>query len=155
MKKLLAISALALGFTNLAHAENLLDVADESGGFTTFLKAVKTAGLEETLKGKGPLTLFAPDDAAFAKLPKDKLSALLANKDALKKVLNNHIVDHKVSKADVDAGKVKSMDDQELTLSVTEGVKVDGARVTGAAIEADNGVIHEVTAVLIPKNVHL
>lgn len=151
MKKLLLISALALGFSNSVMAANLIDTMAADGSFKTLLSAIKTAGLEEKLKGAGPLTLFAPSDAAFAKLPKAKLDALLANKDQLSKVINYHIVAAPIVKADIDAGKVKTVEGEDLKLSVTDGVKVNDVKVTGQEIRADNGSIHVLAAVLMPK----
>jgi uncharacterized surface protein with fasciclin (FAS1) repeats len=152
MKKILALTLLALSFSNIASADTLLQTADQDGSFKTFLKAVKTAGLETTLNGSGPITVFAPDDAAFAKLPKAKLNALMANSDQLKKVLSYHIYPGKITQADVIAGKVKSLEGADLQLSVTDGVKVNNVKVTGNEINADNGVIHTIGAVLIPKS---
>lgn len=154
MKKALVISALVLGISNIALADDLLTTAAADGSFKTFLDAAKTTGLDATLKGAGPYTLFVPNDAAFAKLPKAKLKALLADKEALKKVLSYHVVEGKIGKADVDAGKVKTMEGDDLALSVTDGVKVNNVKVTGSEIDADNGVIHVVESVLMPKKSH-
>lgn len=151
MKKILALTFLAISFSGVVHADTLLQTAQQDGSFKTFLKAVKTAGLESTLNGDGPITVFAPDDAAFAKLPKARLNALLANPAELKKVLSYHIYPGKITQADVSAGKVKSLEGADLQLSVTDGVKVDNVKVIGNEINADNGVIHTMSAVLIPK----
>lgn len=152
MKKIVAIAVLALGVSNLAQAKDILSSIAEDGSYKTFLSAVKTAGLEDTLKGKGPLTVFVPNDAAFAKLPKDKLNALLANKAELKKVLTYHVYPNSIVKADVDAGEIKTLEGESLKLSVVDGVKVNGIRVVGNEINADNGVVHAVDGVLMPKN---
>lgn len=152
MKKILAFTLLAISFSTIAHADALLETAQQDGSFKTFLKAVKIAGLDDTLKGSGPITVFAPDDAAFAKLPKAKLSALMGNSDQLKKVLSYHIYPGKITQADVSAGKIKSLEGTDLQLSVTDGVKVNNVKVTGNEINADNGVIHTISAVLIPKS---
>lgn len=154
MKKLILISALALGISNIAIADDLLTTAAADGSFKTFLEALKSTGLDVTLKGAGPYTLFVPDDAAFSKLPKTKLHALLADKEALKKVLSYHVVQGKIGKVDVDAGKVKTLEGDDLALSVTDGVKVNNVKVTGSEIDADNGVIHVVESVLMPKGNH-
>lgn len=151
MNKLLVLTLLALGFASHASADTLLQTAEQDGNFKTFVKAVKSAGLETTLNDKGPITLFAPNDAAFAKLPKAKLNALMANPAELKKVLSYHIYPGKVTQADVSAGKVKSLEGADLKLSVGDGVKVDNVKVIGDEINADNGVIHTMSAVLIPK----
>lgn len=150
MKKVLLASLLALAFTNVAYADDLVDSAVADGSLKTFVTAVKAAGLEATLKGAGPFTVFAPNDAAFAKLPKAKLDALLKDKDALAKLLNAHIVAAKLTSADVSAGKVKSVEGHELKLDVTEGIKVDGAAAVGGGdIKADNGEIHIIDSVLL------
>ena len=152
MNKLFVLTLLALSYTNHASADTLLQTAEQEGDFKTFLQAVKTAGLESALNDKGPITLFAPNDAAFAKLPKAKLKALMANPDQLKKVLSYHVYPGTVTQADVSAGKVKSLEGADLQLSVTDGVKVNNVKVVGDEINADNGVIHTVSAVLIPKS---
>lgn len=151
MNKLLALTLLAMSYAHHANADTLLQTADQEGNFKTFLQAVKTAGLESTLNDKGPITLFAPNDAAFAKLPKAKFKALMANPTELEKVLSYHIYPGKITQADVSAGKVKSLEGADLMLSVTDGVKVDNVKVVGDEINADNGVIHIMSAVLIPK----
>lgn len=152
MHKLLLLALLAVSYSHHASADTLLQSAEQEGDFKTFLKAVKTAGLESALNDKGPITLFAPNDAAFAKLPKAKLNALMANPDQLKKVLSYHVYPGKITQADVSAGKVKSLEGADLQLSVTDGVKVNNVKVVGDEINADNGVIHTVSAVLIPKS---
>lgn len=152
MNKLLALAFLAISSVNHASADTLLQTAEQDGNFKTFLKAVKVAGLESALNDKGPITLFAPNDAAFAKLPKAKLNTLMANPNELKKVLSYHVYPGKITQADVSAGKVKSLEGADLKLSVSDGVKVDNVKVVGDEINADNGVIHTVSAVLIPKS---
>jgi uncharacterized surface protein with fasciclin (FAS1) repeats len=150
MKNVLLASVLALAFTNAAYADDLVDSAAADGSLKTFVTAVKAAGLDATLKGAGPFTVFAPNDAAFAKLPKAKLDALLKDKVALAKLLNAHIVAAKLTKEDVTAGKVKSVEGHELKLDVTEGIKVDGANAVGGGdIKADNGEIHVIDTVLL------
>ncbi|HSH73968.1 MAG TPA: fasciclin domain-containing protein [Methylophilaceae bacterium] len=148
MKKLLAISLLAMGVSTSAFADDLLDTITADGSFKTFVSAIKAADLTESFKAAGPITVFAPNDAAFAKLPKAKLKALLANKEELAKLINHHLVAGKIGKADVDAGKVKTVEGSDLALSVSEGVKVDNVKVIGSEIDADNGVIHVVENVL-------
>jgi uncharacterized surface protein with fasciclin (FAS1) repeats len=109
------------------------------------------AGLVDTLKGKGPFTVFAPTDAAFAKVPKADLDALLADKAKLTKVLTYHVVPGKVMAKDVKAGKVKTVQGGEITVATTGGVTVDGAKVSATDIVADNGVIHVIDSVIMPK----
>jgi uncharacterized surface protein with fasciclin (FAS1) repeats len=153
MNKLLLAVLLSVGLTAPAFADDLLATLAADGSFKTFSEAVKTAGLEDALKAEGPITLFAPNDAAFAKVPKAKLKKLLADKEALAKLVEYHIVQGKIGKADVDAGSVKTMSGDSLALSVIDGVKVNNVAVAGSEIDADNGVIHVVTAVLTPKRV--
>lgn len=149
MKKVLLATLLAFGLSNIAFADDILESAAADGSLKTLMTAIKAAGLEETLKGAGPFTVFAPNDAAFAKLPKDKLDALLKDKAALTKLLTSHVVPGKITAADVTAGKVKSIEGHELKLDVTEGIKVDGVAVVGGGdIRADNGEIHIIDTVL-------
>ena len=105
----------------------------------------------DTLKSAGPFTVFAPTDEAFAKVPKEALEALLKDKNKLTAVLTYHVVVGKVMAADVKAGKVKTVQGSELTISTAGGVKVDGANVVAVDIVADNGVIHVIDAVIIPQ----
>jgi hypothetical protein len=121
-----------------------------AGSFKTLAKALTAAGLVDTLKGKGPFTVFAPTDAAFAKVPKADLDALLADKAKLTAVLTYHVVAGKVMAADVKAGKVRTVQGSELTISTTTGVMVDKAKVTNTDIVADNGVIHVIDSVIMP-----
>lgn len=151
MNKVLAVSLLTLGFSASAFADDLLSTIEADRDYSTFTKAIKTAGLENSFRGDGPLTVFIPNNAAFDKMPKAKLNKLMANKDELAKVLQYHIVAAKITSADVAAGKVKTVEGEDLPLSVTDGVKVGDARVVGTEIHADNGAIHTVDTVLIPK----
>jgi uncharacterized surface protein with fasciclin (FAS1) repeats len=151
MYKTIAVAA-ALSFATLAaQARDIVDTAVAAGEFKTLAAALQKAGLVDTLKGPGPFTVFAPTDAAFAKVPKAQLDALLADKDKLTAVLTYHVVPGKVMAKDVKAGKVKSVQGSELTLSTTGGVMVDGAKVVKADIAADNGVIHVIDSVVLPK----
>ena len=127
------------------------DTAVSAGNFTTLVTALKAAGLVDTLKGPGPFTVFAPTDAAFAKVPKAQLDALLADKARLTKVLTYHVVPGRVMAKDVKAGKVKTVQGAELTLATAGGVTVDGAKVSATDIVADNGVIHVIDSVVMPK----
>jgi uncharacterized surface protein with fasciclin (FAS1) repeats len=132
-------------------AKDIVDTAVAAGNFTTLATALQAAGLVDTLKGKGPFTVFAPTDEAFAKVPKDQLDALLKDKAMLTKVLTYHVVSGKVMAKDVKAGKVKTVQGGELTVATAGGVMVDGAKVTATDIVADNGVIHVIDSVVIPK----
>ena len=150
MKKL--IVAITLGASAIAvQAKDIVDTAVAAGNFTTLATALKAAGLIDTLKGKGPFTVFAPTDAAFAKIPKADLDALLKDKAKLTAVLTYHVVPGKVMAKDIKAGMVKTVQGSELTLATAGGVAVNGAKVTTADIVADNGVIHVIDTVVLPK----
>ena len=150
MKKLIAISALFLTATAV-QAKDIVDTAVAAGDFKTLAVALDKAGLTDTLKGKGPFTVFAPTDAAFAKVPKKDLDALLADKSKLAAVLTYHVVPGSVMAKDIQAGRVKTVQGSDLTLSTSGGVRVDGANVVKADIVADNGVIHVIDSVVLPK----
>jgi uncharacterized surface protein with fasciclin (FAS1) repeats len=151
MKKSLIAIALGLGVSASAFAQDIVDVASKAGSFNTLVAAVKAAGLVDTLKGPGPFTVFAPTDAAFAKLPKATLDGLLKDPAALSKILTYHVVSGKVMAADVKAGKVKTVNGQELTVKTDGGVMVDSAKVTATDVAASNGVIHVIDTVILPK----
>ena len=140
-----------VGGAAMLASKDIIDNAVQSKDHTTLVAAVKAAGLVDTLKGKGPFTVFAPTDAAFAKIPKAQLDALLADKAKLTAVLTYHVVPGKVMAADVKAGKVKTVQGSELTVSTMGGVKVDAANVVKTDIVADNGVIHVIDSVVLPK----
>jgi uncharacterized surface protein with fasciclin (FAS1) repeats len=150
MKSFIVISTLALSAAAV-QAKDIVDTAVAAGEFKTLAAALEKAGLVDTLKGKGPFTVFAPTDAAFAKVPKKDLEALLADKSKLAAVLTYHVVPGSVMAKDVQAGKVKTVQGSDLTISTSGGVKVDGANVTKADIVADNGVIHVIDSVVLPK----
>ncbi len=151
MKKTLIASVIALGAVFSAQAKDIVDTAVDAGTFKTLATALGAAGLVDTLKGKGPFTVFAPTDAAFAKIPKGDLDALLKDKAKLASVLTYHVVSGKVMAADVKAGKVKTVQGSELTVTTVGGVMVDNAKVTATDIVADNGVIHVIDTVIMPK----
>jgi uncharacterized surface protein with fasciclin (FAS1) repeats len=151
MKKTLIASLLSIGMAFSAQAKDIVDTAVAAGNFKTLATALTAAGLVDTLKGKGPFTVFAPTDEAFAKVPKADLDALLKDKAKLTSVLTYHVVAGKVMAADVKAGKVKTVQGSELTVTTMGGVKVDNANVIKTDIVADNGVIHVIDAVVIPK----
>lgn len=151
MKRLLAGISLTLAL-GTAHAADIVDTAKSAGSFNTLVTAVQAAGLVDTLKGPGPYTVFAPTDEAFAKVPKDKLDALLKDKAALTKVLTYHVVPGKVMAKDVKPGKVKTVEGSSLTIAVNGGnVTVDNGKVVKTDVAADNGVIHVIDTVLMPK----
>jgi uncharacterized surface protein with fasciclin (FAS1) repeats len=148
-----AVSAAALSAQ--AFAADIVDTAVAAGNFKTLVAAVQAAGLVDTLKGKGPFTVFAPTDEAFAKLPAGTVEMLLKpeNKDKLVAILTYHVVPGKVMAADV-AGKelmVKSVEGAEIDVNGKNGVMVDQAKVIKADIVTDNGVIHVIDAVIMPK----
>lgn len=151
IKKILVAAALIASTSLTAQAKDIVDTAVAAGNFTTLATALKAAGLVDTLKGKGPFTVFAPTDAAFAKIPKADLAALLKDKAKLTAVLTYHVVPGKVMAKDVAAGKVKTVQGSELTVTTMGGVKVDNANVTVTDIVADNGVIHVIDSVIMPK----
>lgn len=143
----------ALGFTTAASAKTVVDIAVGSPDHTTLVAAVKAAGLVETLSGKGPFTVFAPTNAAFAKLPAGTVESLLKpeNKAQLIAVLTYHVVPGKVMAADVRAGKVKTVNGAEATITTNYGVKIDGAKVIATDLVADNGVVHVIDTVILPQ----
>jgi uncharacterized surface protein with fasciclin (FAS1) repeats len=151
MKKTLIATVLVLGAAFTVQAKDIVDTAVAAGNFKTLATALTAAGLIETLKGKGPFTVFAPTDAAFAKIPKADLDALLKDKAKLTAVLTYHVVPGKVMAADVKAGMVKTVQGSAITVSTTGGVMVDKAKVTATDIVADNGVIHVIDSVIMPK----
>jgi uncharacterized surface protein with fasciclin (FAS1) repeats len=150
MKKTLLVATLALS-AGLSQAADIVDTAVAAGSFKTLATALQAAGLIDTLKGPGPFTVFAPTDEAFAKVPKADLEALLKDKAKLTAVLTYHVVSGKVMAKDVKAGKVKTVQGSEMTVSTGSGVMVDGAKVVKTDIAADNGVIHVIDSVIIPK----
>ena len=127
--------------------------AEKAGTFKTLLAALKAAGLDPTLQGKGPFTVFAPNDAAFDKLPKGTVDSLLADIPKLKKILTYHVVAGDVRSADVrKLHNVKTVEGGELHIHANGGVKINDANVIGADVVSDNGVIHVIDTVLMPKN---
>ena len=138
-----------------APAKDVVDIAIGSADHSTLVTAVTAAGLVETLKGAGPFTIFAPTNAAFAALPKGAVDGLLKpeSKAALTNVLTYHVVSGSVKAADLkDGQKVKTLQGEELTVSIKDGkVKINGANVTTADLAGSNGVIHVIDAVLMPK----
>jgi len=132
---------------------NIIQTAEKAGTFTTLLAAVKAAGMDPTLEGKGPFTVFAPNDEAFAKLPKGTVESLLTDIPKLKKILSNHVVSGNMSTADVrKRHDLKTVDGGALMVHANGGVKINESNVLGADINTDNGVIHVIDAVLLPKN---
>ena len=160
MKKIIpitaAIAALVLVTINdlsAAQQKTIVGVAAGAGQFKTLVAAVKAAGLVKTLNGKGPFTVFAPTDEAFAKLPAGTVENLLKpeNKEKLVAVLTYHVLPGKLMAADLTTTNAKTLNGKELAIKVDAGkVTVGGANVIKTDIEASNGVIHVIDAVLIP-----
>lgn len=136
-------------------AKDVVDVAIGSSDHTTLVAAVTAAGLVETLKGAGPFTVFAPTNAAFAALPAGTVDGLLKpeSKAALTNILTYHVVSGSVKAADLtDGQKVKTLQGEELTVSIKDGkVMINGANVTAADLTGTNGVVHVIDGVLMPK----
>ncbi len=153
MKKILSVIALAILTMAAAPAADIVDTAVSAGSFTTLVKAVQAAGLVDTLKGPGPFTVFAPTDEAFAKLPAGTIESLLANPEQLKKVLTYHVVAGKVMASDVVKLKeARTVQGSSAKIKVSGGaVMIDNARVIKTDIECDNGVIHVIDTVILPK----
>ena len=151
----LLAGAVALAVASQASAADIVDTAVQAN-FNTLVAAVKAAGLVDTLKGPGPFTVFAPTDEAFAKLPAGTLENLLKpeNKAQLVKILTYHVVSGKVM-SDTLAGKmtaVTTVEGEPLEIDGRSGgVMVDNAKVVSADIAADNGVIHVIDTVVMPK----
>jgi len=161
MKKTLVSLALAMGMTSSAMAggmmkKDIVDTAVGAGQFTTLVAAVQAAGLVDALKGDGPMTVFAPTDAAFAALPEGTVENLLKpeNKDQLIDILTYHVLPGAVMASDVNAKKltVEMLNGDSATVTGWDGVKIDGATVVSADIEATNGVIHVIDQVILPKS---
>src|SRR5512145_592372 len=151
MKKLFAAAALA-ATSAVASAADIVDTAVSAGQFNTLVKAVQAAGLVDTLKGKGPFTVFAPTDEAFAKLPAGTVEALLKDIPKLTAILTYHVVPGQMTAKDVmTLSSAKTVQGQSLTISTLGGVKVDGANIVTADVMASNGVIHVIDSVVLPK----
>ena len=154
---LLTLSACAPAYTTKENQsmKNIVQVAVENGNFNTLVTAVKAAGLAETLQGPGPFTVFAPTDAAFAKLPEGTVNALLADKEKLTAILTYHVISGKVVASDItrmNGANPVTVNGQKLDIAVRGGkVYVNGAQVITADVYASNGVIHVIDGVLLPK----
>ena len=152
----LVLTVAASGTTAVrAETRDVVDTAIAAGSFKTLAKALDAAGLVTTLKGAGPFTVFAPTDAAFAKLPAGTLETLLKpeNKEKLRRILTYHVVAGKVMASDVvKLQSAKAVSGDTITVKVENGaVHVDSATVTSADVVASNGVIHVIDSVILPK----
>ena len=156
MKKLIVslFGLIALSSVSFAQEKkDIVDTAVAAGSFKTLVAAVKAAGLVDTLKGKGPFTVFAPTDEAFAKLPAGTVEELLKpeNKKKLTDILTYHVLAGKVMAADVKTMEAKTVQGSSAAVKVADGkVTIDKANVIKTDIEASNGVIHVIDAVIIP-----
>jgi len=131
---------------------DIVETAVAAGSFKTLATALEAAGLIDTLKGTGPFTVFAPTDAAFAKLPAGTVEALLKDKAKLTKILTYHVVAGEVMAKDVRSGMVKSVEGSSITVKKdASGVTVDNAKVVAVDVPATNGVIHVIDTVIIPQ----
>jgi uncharacterized surface protein with fasciclin (FAS1) repeats len=131
--------------------QRMLETAESVESFKTLVAVAQLAGLTDALSGPGPFTVFAPTDEAFAKIPKETLEKVLADKAKLKTILTYHVVPGKVMVKDVvNLTEAKTLQGGVLTIDTSSGVKVNDAMVTNADIEWTNGVIHIIDAVLIP-----
>ena len=143
-------SIIAISSVTAFAAKDIVDTAVSAGNFKTLVTALKAADLVKTLKGKGPYTVFAPTDEAFAKIPKADLDALLANKEKLTAVLTYHVVSGKIMAKDVKAGNVATVNGKTVKITTDGGVAVNTSKVTATDIKASNGVIHVIDTVLMP-----
>jgi uncharacterized surface protein with fasciclin (FAS1) repeats len=150
------LSAGSLKSAAAAEKMNIVETAVHAGQFKTLCAALKAAGLVETMEGKGPFTVFAPTDAAFAKLPKGVVANLLKpeNKAKLVSILTYHVVAGKVMAAQAEhmknGAKVKTLNGKEITIHNKHGVEINNAKVIKADIVCSNGVIHVINKVLLP-----
>ena len=158
-RKTLLSAAAAIAMTTSAfaagHAKDIVDTAAAAGNFGTLLAAAEAAGLVETLKSDGPFTIFAPTDAAFAALPEGTVEELLKpeNKEMLASILTYHVIAGKVMSTDLtDDMEAATVNGDTVMIDLDNGVMVDGANVTAADIEATNGVIHVIDAVIMPNS---
>lgn len=149
-----ATPAFAQSHNGANHAtKDIVETAVEAGSFKTLVAAVQAAGLVETLKGKGPFTVFAPTDEAFAKLPAGTVEALLKDKTKLAAILTYHVVSGDVRAAQaMKLSAAKTVNGQSLSIAVKDGnVMIDNATVVKADIATSNGVIHVIDTVVLPK----
>ena len=149
----LLMTGLAISTTS-TQSKDIVDTAVSNGSFKTLAAALQAAGLVDTLKGKGPFTVFAPTDAAFAKLPAGTVETLLKpeNKDQLRRVLTYHVVAGKVSAAEVTKmNSAKAVSGDTIQIAAKNGkVMVNNANVVTADVGASNGVIHVIDTVILP-----
>jgi uncharacterized surface protein with fasciclin (FAS1) repeats len=135
--------------------KSLTDVVSDSTTFSTLKKALKATDLDVTLADKGAYTLFAPTDEAFEKLPKGTLTKLLLpeNKEKLRSLLLYHVIAGKILATDLKNGEVKTMNGEKVKIDIGSGkITIDGEKVFSADVIANNGVMHSIGTVLVPKS---
>ncbi len=149
----LSAAPAAAQYRSAAPARDIVETAVAAGSFNTLAAALQAAGLVDVLKGAGPFTVFAPTDAAFAKLPAGTVEALLKDKAKLTAILTYHVVAGNVKAADVvKLSSAKTVQGQDVTIAVRAGkVMINNATVTQADIAARNGTIHVIDTVILPK----
>ncbi len=155
---LAASSALATSAFGAAHTMDIVATATEAGNFSTLIAAVEAAGLAETLSGEGPFTVFAPTDEAFAALPEGIVEALTMpeNQETLTQILQHHVVDGMVMSTDLEDGMEAETMNGPVTVSLGGDMPMVGdANIVTPDVEASNGVIHAIDAVLLPEGVEL
>jgi uncharacterized surface protein with fasciclin (FAS1) repeats len=131
--------------------KTIIETASSNPDFSTLVTAIKAAGLVDTLSGTGPFTVFAPSNAAFAKIPKATLDSVLADKAKLTSILTYHVVAGKVMSKDVATmTEATSVEGSMLKINTKDGVMINDAKVTTADLECSNGVIHVIDTVLMP-----
>lgn len=150
-KTMLSLTA-AVALATPAMADDIVDIAAGAGTFNTLVAAVQAAGLEDTLRGEGPFTVFAPTDEAFDALPEGTVEGLLADPEALAAILTYHVVPGAVMSTDLSDGmEAETVNGQTVTITLGDAVMVNDATVVTADIEASNGVIHVIDSVLLPE----
>jgi len=160
MKNFMKVAALMMvtmlfSINTFAQDKNIVQLAAGTESLSTLVTAVKAAGLVETLQGDGPFTVFAPTNAAFEALPDGVLESLLKpdNKDKLVAVLTYHVVGAKVMSGDLKEGQTaKTVEGENVTISLKGGASVNGAKVVKADIKASNGVVHVIDKVILPPS---
>ena len=149
----IAVVSLSAPAAAMHHSKDIVDTAVAAGTFKTLVAAVKATGLVETLKGKGPFTVFAPTDDAFAKLPKGTIADLLKpeNKGKLASILTYHVVSGTVLSADLKEGmQAVTVNGKPVKITLSGGPKINGVSVVSADIKTKNGVIHVIDTVILP-----
>jgi uncharacterized surface protein with fasciclin (FAS1) repeats len=150
-KKTLELARLSRALKGVVMA-NIVKTAIDNGNFKTLVAAVQEAGLVETLSGKGPFTVFAPNDEAFSKLPEGTLEALLKDKEKLTAILTYHVIPgHHLAADVIKHDSIKTVQGQSVAVKNNGDVKIDNATVLATDIVTDNGVIHVIDSVIMPN----